>query len=192
MLPLDPLDQDPDLPHVKMKVPGHPIEDEVLLSHSDGYWHVIDTSRIDSDADIERQSLIMSPGKDVSNVRAFESPLQEADLDLAFASRGSPWASRYLTYTAKVTNNGSDTATGIELTNNLPDEDVEFDSAKRGQKGIVCSSEENPSDGSVITCPVEDLDRDDAAEIHIRVTPTAEGSYSFAADVNAHSAMPTP
>jgi uncharacterized repeat protein (TIGR01451 family) len=197
VFPLDWLDKDPDLPHVKMKTSGRVIEDGILLSHSDGYWHVIDTSRVDADPSIERQSLVISPGKDVSYVRVYESPLQKADIDLALVPPDSPWVSKYLTYTVKVINNGPDTATGIELTNDLPDNEVEFVSASRGQEGRNCSPEVNAgAEKNVITCTVGKLDRDDSTEIHIKVRPeaeaTAQNPYTFKADVNSAQRDPDP
>ena len=56
VFPLDWLNQDPDLPHVQMDLLDESgkhvrqVEDGLLLSHSDGYWHVIDTQRMDRSA----------------------------------------------------------------------------------------------------------------------------------------------
>ena len=169
---LDALDQDLDLPHVTMDVSGRPtIEDGLLLSHSDGYWHVIDTSRVDHDNRVETKSFVISPGKDVSDVSIFESPLKQADLDARIELDDSAWLDRTLKYTVKVTNVGPDAATDVRLTNDLPS----FVSAPLDQANPDCEAKKN-----IITCDLEELDVDDTTEIDVLVRPEERGSLPVA------------
>src|SRR5215218_7295555 len=71
VFPQDWLNQDPDLPHVKMTISDKAkgsgddtIEDGLLLALSDGYWHVIDTSSRDRNPSIGKQSFRMIPASD--------------------------------------------------------------------------------------------------------------------------------
>ena len=198
VFPLNWLKQDPDLPHVKMEVAGRVIEDGLLLSHSDGYWHVIDTLRRGNSASIGGQSFIVSAGKDVSDVRIYESPLEEADLDPEVILPQSRWVTEDLTYTVKVKNNGPDTATQMRLVNDLPlPKKVEFVSARRAQEELHCPTKKGTSaEENVKACEAGNVRSGGTAEIEVTVQPKAEATandpFSFAADVNASQRDPDP
>jgi hypothetical protein len=177
ILPLDRLGQDPDLPHVKMQVSGHEIEDGVLLSHSDGYWHVIDTLRTDRDASASNQSFVIRSGKDVSDVRIYESPLQKADLDVSVVddSRwvnmdlGYAWVNEHLEYDVRVDNSGPQQATDVKLTIN-PSPLFRVYATVGGQS---CTNDENP-----IICDLGRLSKDGTkGGVHLEVTPKEEISF---------------
>src|SRR5829696_768814 len=156
VLPMDLLNQDPDLPHLEMTILGkgqedrnRTIEDGLLLANSDGYWHVIDTSSTDRSAKRDRHGFLMIPTNGVEDVKVYESPIKKADLDVAKMSPHESgwvnkdfkyaWADKELGYIAKVTNRGPDTATGVRLEVSLP----AFTSANQDRDKLTCRPENN-------------------------------------------------
>lgn len=99
--------------------------------------------------------------------------------DLSITKTDSPdpvTAGSSLTYTITITNNGTDTATGVMLTDTLP--------------GSVTFVSSTPSQGfcsgtAVVTCSIVSLANSASATVAIVVTPTAAGTITNTASVTA-------
>jgi uncharacterized repeat protein (TIGR01451 family) len=122
-----------------------------------------------------------------SNESVLEVPIEplEADLSLRFQLIGnSAHVGRPLAYAAVVTNRGPDPATGVRLTDVLP-EGVEFVSANASQ-GTV-----GEQDGT-ITAELGTLASGAQASVNLTVTPTATGILANTAAVTSQEEDPTP
>lgn len=98
-----------------------------------------------------------------------ESPQEdEADMSIEKAADPDPaTAGEELTYTVTATNEGPDTASGVQVEDTLPAE-VSFESVSATQG--TCTGE------STVTCDVGSLATDESTQITIKVTSTAEAA----------------
>jgi len=202
----DALNQDPDLPHVEMNTPGQEIRDGLLLGHSDGYWHVIDTSSRDRDPRPGIHSFVIAPGNEVTNVRVFESPLDKADLDLGIdlGDKHFYWVGKRFTYTVEVKNFGPSRATNVVLDIYVPPS-MRFIDAYQDGENLKCQTPEAQGNNENIdkTCPlvkelgrpVKGLGRPDTAKVKVVVAPTSDAKdevYAFNAGVDGEEVDPDP
>ncbi len=85
-----------------------------------------------------------------------------------------------LTYTLTMTNEGPNDATGVTVTDELP-EGVEFVSAEASQGGTDACDEQ----AGVVACNLGDIGNGDTATVEIVVTPTAVGTIENTAEVSS-------
>ena len=128
----------------------------------------------------------MGGGEDqngVNDVFVNDQAGTSADLSIAKADAPDPvLVGQALTYTLTVTNNGPSPATGVTLSDTLPD-GVTFGSATPSQGS--CS----PSGGTV-SCNLGSLASGASATVKIVVTPTAAGQLSNTASTRGSEADP--
>ena len=105
-----------------------------------------------------------------------------ADLDVIKEDGPDPvTVGRQLTYTLTVTNNGPSTATGVTLTDTLP-QGVEFTSATPSQGTCIGTI--------VVTCDLGNLAVGESSDVSIVVTVNQEGALVNTATVSANEADP--
>jgi len=128
------------------------------------------------------------PGCDIG---AFELVPPLADLSITKSGAPSPVVSGdRLTYTLAVTNHGPDGATGVTVTDPLP-ENVHFNSVASTQGSCVRSTTKPaPKDGTVI-CNVGNLPSGASASITIVVTTTKPGGLANTATVRGNEPDPS-
>jgi uncharacterized repeat protein (TIGR01451 family) len=124
-----------------------------------------------------------TPPNDV--ITAASDPLCiKTDLRVAKTlNTATPQVGEAITYTVVVTNGGPDDATGVQLTDVLP-ESVTFGSAMPQN---VCTEENN-----TITCDLGHLPNGDSATVTIVVTPTEAGMITNVASVTGNESDPDP
>jgi uncharacterized repeat protein (TIGR01451 family) len=99
--------------------------------------------------------------------------------DLTITKTDSPdpiCAGRQLTYTIKVTNNGDETAHGVQVTDDLPP----------GAQLVSASPSQGSCNGT--TCNLGSIDPGDTVTVTIRVTPNQAGTNTNTASVSTASA----
>jgi uncharacterized repeat protein (TIGR01451 family) len=113
------------------------------------------------------------------------APAAQADLTVTKSDAPDPvMAGNNLIYMAIVTNNGPAQATGVTLTDTLP-QGVTFVSA-------IPSQGECRKNGTTVTCNLGTLANGAGAAVAIVVTPMAAGTITSTARVTANEADPTP
>jgi uncharacterized repeat protein (TIGR01451 family) len=121
------------------------------------------------------------PGCDIG---AFE--LMPSGADLAITKSGTPnpvVSGNRLTYTLTITNNGPQDATGVTVTDPLPDS-VHFDSVASSQGTCIRSATTKPlPKGGTITCGLGKLANGASATVTIVVTTTQPGTLTNTATV---------
>lgn len=117
------------------------------------------------------------------SVIATFNPAAESDLSLTQGDAPDPVTlGDDLTYTTTITNHGPDEATGVTVSNTLP-EGVAFVSATASQGG--CTEE-----GSTVTCDLGTLANGTTAAVTLVVTPMAEGTITNLASVTGNESDP--
>jgi uncharacterized repeat protein (TIGR01451 family) len=125
-----------------------------------------------------------TPSDNLSSLEVRVEPLR-ADLSLRFQLIGnSARVGRPVSYAAVVTNRGPDPATGVRLTDVLP-QGVEFVSANASQGAV------GEEDGTV-TAELGTLASGAQASVTLTVTPTATGPLANTAAVTSQEEDPTP
>jgi uncharacterized repeat protein (TIGR01451 family) len=113
--------------------------------------------------------------------------------DLAITKTGAPnpvLSGNQLTYTLTVTNNGAQDATGVTVTDPLPDS-VHFNSAASSQGTCTRSATTKPlPKGGTITCSLGNLANGVSANITIVVTTTTPGTLTNTATVSGDQTDP--
>jgi uncharacterized repeat protein (TIGR01451 family) len=129
------------------------------------------------------------PGCDIG---AFEFVPAAADLSITKSAAPNPVLSgNRLIYTLTVTNNGPKGATGVTVTDPLPDS-VHFNSVGSSQGSCIRSAAKPvPKDGTV-TCSLGNLANGATASITIVVTSTTPGTLTNAATVSGKEIDPNP
>jgi uncharacterized repeat protein (TIGR01451 family) len=114
--------------------------------------------------------------------------------DLSITNSGSPnpvVSGNRLTYTVSVTNNGSQAATGVTVTDPLP-ASLHFNSVSSTQGSCTRSTSKSaPKDGTV-TCSLGGLANGASASITIVVTTTTPGMLTNTATVGGNETDPNP
>jgi uncharacterized repeat protein (TIGR01451 family) len=130
------------------------------------------------------------PGCDIG---AFE--LVPAGADLAITKSGAPnpvLSGNRLTYTVTVTNNGPTSATGVTVTDPLPDS-VHFNSVTASQGTCTRTTTTNPlPKGGTLTCSLGNLANGASAAVTIVVTATTPDTLTNTASVSGNEADPSP
>jgi uncharacterized delta-60 repeat protein/uncharacterized repeat protein (TIGR01451 family) len=115
--------------------------------------------------------------------------------DLSINKLGAPnpvLSGDRLTYTLTVTNDGPLDATGVTVTDRLPD-NVHFDSVVSTQGTCVRSTTTNPQPkGGTITCSLGEFANGASASITIVVTATTPGTLTNTAKVRGNETDPNP
>jgi uncharacterized repeat protein (TIGR01451 family) len=129
------------------------------------------------------------PGCDIG---AFELVPAAADLSITKSGAPNPVLSgNRLTYTLTVENNGPQSATGVTVTDPLPDS-VHFNSVGSSRGSCIRSTTKPaPKDGTV-TCSLGNLANGATASITIVVTSTTPGTLTNTATVNGKEIDPNP
>jgi uncharacterized repeat protein (TIGR01451 family)/CSLREA domain-containing protein len=113
--------------------------------------------------------------------------------DLAIAKSGEPnpvLSGNRLTYTLTVTNNGPQDATGVTVTDALPDS-LHFNSVNPSQGTCTRTTSTNPQPkGGTVSCRVGNLANGAKASITIVATATTPGVLTNAAKVNGNESDP--
>ncbi len=106
--------------------------------------------------------------------------------DLAITKTGAPnpvVSGNQLTYTLTVTNKGPQDATGVTVTDPLPD-NVHFNSVTPTQGACIRSTTKpNPTKDGTVTCNLGNLSNGASASITIVVTATTPGTLTNTATV---------
>jgi uncharacterized repeat protein (TIGR01451 family) len=141
-------------------------------------------------ADQRGVSRPQGPGCDIG---AFELMPAGADLAITKSASPSPVVSgNRLTYTLTVNNNGPQDATGVTVTDPLPDS-VHFNSVTASQGMCTRSTTTNPlPKGGTLTCSLGNLANDASARVTIVVTATTPGTLTNTARVSGNEQDPNP
>jgi uncharacterized repeat protein (TIGR01451 family) len=126
------------------------------------------------------------------DIGAFEVVPTGADLSITKSGAPNPVVSgNRLTYTVSVTNNGPEDATGVTVTDPLPD-NVHFNSVTPTQGTCTRSTTKPaPKDGTV-TCSLGNVAKGASASITIVVTTTTPGTLTNTAHVSGSEEDPNP
>jgi uncharacterized repeat protein (TIGR01451 family) len=112
-------------------------------------------------------------------------PAPNADLSISKSDSPDPvFAGQQLTYTLSVSNDGPADATGVTVTDQLPD-GVTFNSASSSQGS--CSQS-----GGMVTCDLGTLADGASATVTIKVTPQSPGEITNSASVESNEDDPAP
>jgi putative peptide zinc metalloprotease protein len=180
--------QGPDLPRVIMSSSGEGVEtpNEVpllLLSHSGGYWHVLNSGESEGTKGgrIREGTLSSVPNSEAGDVVVIDDPVADLSLTAEGPRDDVAWAGTMLTYELKVTNNGPDAATGVELANRMPKDAAPVSvTTSRG----TCDSK--VADGTRSTeCELGNLPEEGTATVRIEIEPKAAGSLFDTATVKS-------
>jgi uncharacterized repeat protein (TIGR01451 family) len=127
------------------------------------------------------------------DIGAFELVPPGADLSITKSGSPTPVVSgNKLTYTLTVTNNGPQGATGVTVTDPLPDS-VHFDSVASSQGTCTRSTTTKPAPkGGTVSCHLGDLANESSASITIVVTATTPGKLTNTATVSGNKTDPNP
>ena len=130
------------------------------------------------------------PGCDIG---AFEFVPPGADLSITKSGSPSPVVSGdQLTYTLTVMNNGPQNATGVTVSDPLPDS-VHFVSVASSQGSCTRSTTTKPAPkGGRVNCNLGDLANGNSASITIVGTTTTPGTLTNTATVSGNETDPTP
>jgi uncharacterized repeat protein (TIGR01451 family) len=127
------------------------------------------------------------------DIGAFEFVPPGADLAITKSASPNPVLSgNRLTYTLTVSNNGPQDATGITVTDPLPNS-AHFNSVTSSQGTCVRSTTTNPlPKAGTVTCSLGNLANGASARITIIVTPTTPGTLTNTARVGGNETDPNP
>jgi uncharacterized repeat protein (TIGR01451 family) len=127
------------------------------------------------------------------DIGAFEVMQQGADLAITkSATPSSVLSGNRLTYTLTLNNNGPQDATGVSVSDPLPDS-VHFNSAIASQGTCTRSTTTNPQPkGGTLTCSLGNLANGASARVTIVVTTTTPGTLTNSATVSGNDQDPNP
>lgn len=127
------------------------------------------------------------------DIGAFEFVPPGADLSITKSGSPSPVVSGdQLTYTLTVTNNGPQGATGVTISDPLPNS-AHFDSVASSQGPCTRSTTSKPAPkGGTINCNLGDLANGTSASVTIVVTTTTPGTLTNTATVSGNETDPNP
>jgi uncharacterized repeat protein (TIGR01451 family) len=136
---------------------------------------------------------VSRPQGTACDIGAFEFVPPGADLSITKSGSPSPVVSGdQLTYTLTVTNNGPQNATGVTVSDPLPN-NVHFDSVTSSQGSCTRSTTTKPAPkGGTVNCNLGDLANGTSASITIVVTTTTPGTLTNTATVSGNETDPNP
>ncbi|HSL01681.1 MAG TPA: ester cyclase [Rubrobacteraceae bacterium] len=175
--------QGSDLPRVMMNFSGEGAEKPneappLLLSHSGGYWHILNS---EENAETEDGALSSVPDSEAGEVVVIDDPVADLSLAVEVPRDGVAWANTQLSYELEVANNGPDAAPGVELAYEVPKDAalVSFTTSRGLCDGKVAD------DTRSVECALGALPDEGTATVRVKIEPQAAGNMLGKAEVKS-------
>ena len=147
----------------------------LLLSHSHGYWHILNSTEGEGakDDNYDEGAISSIADGNVEHVAVIKDPVADLALTVEGLRRDDvAWVSTILTYELKVTNNGPEAATDVKIADKMSkNAELVSITPSRG----TCSNKVVDGERS-FECELGNLAKEDVATVRIEVKPEAARS----------------